>query len=211
MTRDLDPDAIQWSAPAAERDGRPLLVLMHGRGSNEHDLFAFAPELPGEFVVASVRAPIAEFDGWSWWEPGGDAGDPAAEDVDVSAAAVTRWLDALPFTPSRIGTLGYSQGGAMSTHLLRRDVARIAFAVNLSGFVVNGTEEADAALAVSRPPVFWGRGSDDPLFTPEIVARTEAWLPGHTTAEVHVYPDLAHAISRKELDDVKRFLHPLVE
>jgi phospholipase/carboxylesterase len=211
MSRDLDPDAIRWSASASERDGRPLLVVMHGRGSNEDDLFALASELPGEFVIASLRAPIAEFDGWSWWEPGGVTGDPAAEDVDVSAAAVTRWLDALPFTPSRIGALGFSQGGAMATHLLRRDVARVAFAVSLAGFIVSGEQEADAALAVSRPPLFWGRGADDPLFTPEIVARTEAWLPSHTTPEVHVYPGLTHSISRDELDDVNAFLRTVVE
>ena len=210
MSLDLDPDAILWSAPAAEREGRPLLIVMHGRGSNEEDLFALAPELPPEFVIAALRAPIAEGPGWSWWETG-ISGNPDAELVDTAAAAVTSWLDSLPFTPSRIGAFGFSQGGAMATHLLRRDVARIAFAVNLAGFLVSGEQEGDAALAVSRPPVFWGRGADDPLFTDDIAARTEAWLPGHTTAEVQLYPGLAHSISRDELDDVNRFLRPLVE
>jgi phospholipase/carboxylesterase len=207
MSRDLDPDAILWSAPAAERDGRPLLVVMHGRGSNEEDLFAL--ELPPTFVIASLRAPIAEMGGWSWWEPAGPVGDPTAEDVDLSAAAVSRWLDALPFSPSNVGTLGFSQGGAMATHLLRRDVARIAFAVNLAGFVVSGEQEGDAALAVSRPPVFWGRGAADELFLGQmagLVTRTEPWLAAHATAETHMYPGLGHSISRDELDDVNLFL-----
>ena len=209
MTIDLDADAILWSAPPAERDGRALLVVMHGRGSDEHDLFALAPELPKEFVIASLRAPIGEGPGWSWWEPGGVHGDPSAEEVDRSAAAVLTWLDALPFTPSKVGTLGFSQGGAMATHLLRRDVARIRFAVNLAGFLVSGEQEGDAALAVSRPPVFWGRGGDDGLFQGELaslVTRTEPWLAAHTTAEVVVYDGLGHSISRDELDDVAAFL-----
>jgi phospholipase/carboxylesterase len=210
MSIDLDPDAILWSAPAAERDGRPLLVVMHGRGSDESDLFALAPELPAEYLIASVRAPIAEFDGWSWWQPGADGGNPTAENVDVSAAAVTRWLDALPFAPSTVGALGFSQGGAMATHLLRRDVERIRFAVNIAGFIVSGEQEGDAALAVSRPPVFWGRGADDELFTPEIVARTERWLPEHSTSQVRVYPGLGHSISREELADVVAFLHSIL-
>jgi phospholipase/carboxylesterase len=209
VTIDLDPDAILWSAPAAERDGRALLVVMHGRGSDERDLFALAPQLPAEYLIASLRAPIAEGPGWSWWEPGGIQGDPAAEEVDRAAAAVTTWLDSLPFTPSGIGTLGFSQGGAMATHLLRRDVARIAFAVNLAGFLVSGEQEGDAALAVSRPPVFWGRGAQDELFRGELaglVTRTEPWLAAHATAQVHVYPGLGHSISREELDDVNAFL-----
>jgi phospholipase/carboxylesterase len=205
MSLDLDPDAILWNTPAAERDGRPLLVVMHGRGSNEEDLYGLAPELPPQYVIASLRAPVAEGPGWSWWETV-VSGNPDAELVDMAASAVTTWLDALPFTPSVVGTLGFSQGGAMATHLLRRDVARVAFAVNLAGFVISGEQEGDAALGVTRPPVFWGRGDADELFTPEIIARTEAWLAGNVSEETHVYPGLGHAISRDELDDVAGFL-----
>ncbi|HWM35456.1 MAG TPA: dienelactone hydrolase family protein [Pseudolysinimonas sp.] len=206
----LDPDAVLWSAPAAERDGRPLLVTMHGRGSDEQDLFALAPALPPQYVVAAVRAPLAEGAGWSWWQTV-TSGDPEPERVDAAAAAVLTWLDALPFAPSLIGTLGFSQGGAMATHLLRREPGRFAFAVNLAGFAVRGEQPGDAMLALSRPPVFWGRGAADPLFSAEIVARTEPWLAAHTAAETHVYPGLGHSISREELDDVAAFLTSLVE
>lgn len=206
MTRDLDPDAIVWNAAADDREGRPLLVVMHGRGSDERDLAALAPELPGEYVIASLRAPIAEGPGWSWWEPGGRHGDPDAEDVDASAAGVLRWLDALPFTPGTVGALGFSQGGAMSTHLLRRAPGRIAFAANIAGFLISGPQEGDAALAVSRPPVLWARGGADELFTPELVERTAPWLATHAEATVRVYPGLGHSISREELDDIAGFL-----
>lgn len=209
MEVELDPDAILWNAPVGDRDGRPLLVVMHGRGSNEEDLFALASELPKDYVVASLRAPLAEGPGWSWWQDGGRHGDPDAEWLDAAAAAVTTWLDALPFAPTFVGALGFSQGGAMATHLLRRDLGRTEFAVNLAGFVISGPQEADAALTVARPPVFWGRGTDDPLFQgelAELVTRTEPWLAAHTSAVTRVYPGLGHSISRDELDDVVEFL-----
>jgi phospholipase/carboxylesterase len=208
MPIEIDPDAVLWSVGPTEREGRPLLIAMHGRGSDEQDLFSLAGELPAHFVIASLRAPVAEGAGWSWWEPGGAnlPGDPAAENVDAAADAVLTWVDSLAFTPSQLGTLGFSQGGAMALHVLRRAASRIAFAVDLAGFVVEGEQASDAVLAVSKPPVFWGRGSVDPLFTPELIARTAPWLPLHATAHIHVYPGLGHSISREELDDVVKFL-----
>jgi phospholipase/carboxylesterase len=38
-------------------DKNPLLLLLHGYGSNEDDLFSFASELPDEYFVISARAP----------------------------------------------------------------------------------------------------------------------------------------------------------
>ena len=58
----IDPSIVVWSVPesarAKELTTRPLLVLMHGRGSHERDLYALAPMLPPQFVIAALRAPI---------------------------------------------------------------------------------------------------------------------------------------------------------
>ncbi|HEX4402391.1 MAG TPA: phospholipase, partial [Galbitalea sp.] len=80
----LDQDAVIWSAPARERSGRPLIVLLHGYGSHEGDLFQLSPRLPLEPVIASVRAPIAENGGWAWFsfaERG--VADPSPGEVDA--------------------------------------------------------------------------------------------------------------------------------
>jgi phospholipase/carboxylesterase len=203
----LDDTATVWSVPEEQRPSLPLVVVMHGRGSDENDLAALFPSLPTAFAYASVRAPIEEGPGWSWFDPGGnERGDPTAENADRAAAAVLDWLDGLGWAPPLVGTLGFSQGGAMSTHLLRRDPGRVRFAVNLAGFIIRGEQDTDAALAVAKPPVFWGRGADDQLFTPAIVDRTGPWLDAHTTAATRVYPGLGHSIAPDELDDVAAFL-----
>ena len=56
----LDSDVVLWSAEPAERAGRPLVVLLHGYGADERDLFALAPHLPDEFVVAVRQLKIGE-------------------------------------------------------------------------------------------------------------------------------------------------------
>ena len=45
--------------PTIETGTPPLLLLLHGIGSNEHDLFGLAPFLDKRFLIISVRAPIA--------------------------------------------------------------------------------------------------------------------------------------------------------
>jgi phospholipase/carboxylesterase len=168
--------------------------------------------LPAGFAVASVRAPIAEGFGWSWFEADvNPPGDPHPENADLAADAVLEWLHGLDWVPPHVGTLGFSQGGAMSVHLMRRDPYRFDFAVNLAGFVVRGEQLADAALAVRRPHVFWGRGADDPLFTAEVLHRTEPWLSRHATLTTGHYAGLGHSVSPDQLRDVALFLQARLE
>ncbi len=198
----LDDDAVLWSHPESERAGRPLLLLLHGRGSNEGDLVSLSDQFRG-FVIASLRAPIPEGPGFSWFRMT-MPGNPPQADVDAAADSVLAWVDAQAFTPASIGMLGFSQGGVISLQALRRAPSRVAFALNLSGFVAAGDEQGDDAIA--RHPVFWGRGDADVVIGPEAIARTQDWLPGHVDLTAKVYAGVAHSISREELTDIEEFL-----
>ena len=47
----------------------PLLILLHGYGSNEQDLFSFAPTLPEDWLIISFRAPFnTNYEGYSWYD-----------------------------------------------------------------------------------------------------------------------------------------------
>lgn len=169
----IDPDAVMWSASESDRRGRPLLVLMHGYGSHEGDLFGLAPSLPLEPVIASLRAPHAApwpLDGWSWFTAGTDDG-PRRDQVNDSADAVIAWLDSLAVKPTSVGLLGFSQGGAMVAQLMRRDPKRFAYGLVMSGFITPGDEAGDDELAESKPPIFWGRGTDDEVVAESAIAR----------------------------------------
>ncbi len=204
---ELDASAVLWSAPERDRANRPLLVLMHGLGSHEGDLFGMSPRLPLKPVIASLRAPLRYDGGWSWFERG-EPGRPDPSAVDASADAVLAWLDTLDYTS--VSLLGFSQGGAMALQLLRRAPRRFSAAVNLSGFLAPGEQDGDVLLTEARPPVFWGRGTLDTVIPADAIARTEAWLPTHTDATVRIYEDLGHSVSHQELSDLAAFLgaHP---
>jgi phospholipase/carboxylesterase len=201
----LDTSAILWSAPERERAGRPLLVLLHGYGSHEGDLFAMSPGLPLEPVVASLRAPLSENGGWAWWtREDSPSGNPPAERVDEAADAVLAWLDTLEY--ASVSLVGFSQGGALALQLLRHAPERFTATVAIAGFVASGGHPGDAELARVKPAVFWGRGTDDRMIPAEAVERTAEWLPAHADATVRIYEDLGHAISTRELMDLVTFL-----
>lgn len=205
LTPALDPDAALWSdAPA----GRPLLVLLHGYGSDERDLFGLVPHLPPAFVFTAPRAPLAPpwpAPGYSWYPIEGLNGRDSAG-VTRAAERLCAWLDDHAGEAASIGLLGFSQGAAVALQALRLQPERFAFAVNLSGYASDGALQGDEALATSRPPVFWGRGTHDDVIPEPLIAQTTAWLPTHSTLSGSVYPGLTHSVSQTELDDVRGFL-----
>ena len=203
----IDTDAVLWSAGPADRVGRPLLLVLHGYGSHEGDLFSLSPHLPLQPVIAALRAPLPVGAGAAWFPISNQPGRPDPSAVDAAAVAVLAWLDALPEQPTAIGLLGFSQGGAMTLQLLRHAPERFAFAVQLSGFVADGESAGDAELSALRPPVFWGRGTHDPVIPADAIDRTAAWLAGHATTTERIYEGMPHSISTPELADIAAFLH----
>ncbi|MGX1700971.1 alpha/beta hydrolase [Microbacterium sp. NPDC055357] len=208
----LDSAVVQWSVPPGERAGRPLLVLLHGYGADERDLFGLAAYLPDEYVIAAVRAPLAPpwpSPGYSWYPIEGlDNRDPRR--VTEAASRFIEWVDAAAQTET-VGLLGFSQGAAIAVQAMRLDPARFAFAVALSGYVSPGELPRDEELAEQRPPVFWGRGTHDEVIPEPLVLHTTQWLPDHVELSGRVYPGLAHGVSEDEIADVRAFLDKQLE
>jgi len=203
----LDENAALWSAEPADRGGRPVLVLLHGYGADERDLFGLVPYLPPEFVVAAVRAPLSPpfpAPGYSWYPIEGLDGRDVVHVTDAASRLID-WLD-LVAPAATVGLLGFSQGAAVALQAMRLHPERFAFAVNLSGYATPGALPGDEALAQRRPPVFWGRGTRDDVIPPFLVEHTVAWLPEHAELSGRVYPGLTHSVSEQELDDVRTFL-----
>lgn len=204
------PDSATVWAGRPLADGVPLLVVMHGYGANERDLAPLVALLPAEFAAACVRAPLPIPQlpgGFAWFPITGDPGMPEIAIADDAVAAMSQWLDALT-TRSEVGPvvlLGFSQGGAMVTHLLRHHPERFAAGVVLSGFTVPGPVATDAALRGIRPPVFFGYDPLDPVVPAAAFERTAQFGAEHFNLTAKTYR-VGHGIDQEELRDVAQFL-----
>lgn len=206
MTVSIDSSATLWSPEP--RDGKPLLVLLHGYGADERDLFGLIPYLPDDISVAAVAAPLTPpwpMPGRSWYAIDSlDTRDAAG--ITTAAEALLTWLGEAAAGAPSVALLGFSQGAAVSLQALRLAPERIAAVVALSGYAALGELANDPALRESRPPVFWGRGSHDDVIPDALIAHTAQWLPEHSELSGRVYPGLTHSISEQELEDVHVFL-----
>jgi len=206
----IDADAVMWSAPERERASRPLLVLLHGYGSHEGDMFAMSRSLPLEPVIASVRAPHSEGAGFTWFpsvddtSSRGASADARFDAVGASVAALVEWLDSTASTA--VGLLGLSQGGAMALELLREQPERFSYVVQLSGFVFPSEHAGDSRLTELRPPVFWGRGTHDTVIPESLINHTQEWLETHSTLTEGIYEGLGHAVADAEVSELGAFI-----
>lgn len=211
---------VRWSRPASERGGTHLLVLLHGYGADENDLFGIVPELPEKFTIASVRAPLAmDFGGYTWFRLSPQmTSDPLA--VRAAVEDLQAWVAAQRADFESTSLLGFSMGMAMATSLLRLEPAAYACVVGLSGFAIDPDTAQfadgqshplaglfdDEAVKAAKPKMFWGRDQADPVITPEKVEYTHAWATGHVDLTKVLYAGIGHGIGPQELRHVGEFL-----
>ncbi|HEV7858766.1 MAG TPA: alpha/beta fold hydrolase, partial [Pyrinomonadaceae bacterium] len=149
----------------------PLLLLLHGIGSNEEDLLGLAPYLDERFLIVSARAPVVMGMGsYGWFNieftPQGMLAD--IEQAKTSLQQLTGFIDELLETyraESRcVYLMGFSQGAMMSLALALTEPQKVAGAVLMSGrFPSQVLEHAPDVRALKGKPFLVTHGLYDPL------------------------------------------------
>ena len=202
-------NTVVWSKPEPERAGTPLLVMLHGYGTDETRMAELFPGLPPAFTCAALRGPKVIGDDYGWFLLDYFLTHDFA-DVITATNSVFSWIDTVRGQHSSVSLLGYSQGMAMASTLLRLRPEAFRAVVGLSGFVLDNELLAMSESFETRPPFFWGRDKADPVINEDATAHTEEWLERNTQLTARSYPGMGHAISPAELVDVGAFLRHYV-
>jgi phospholipase/carboxylesterase len=202
-------ETVVWSKPEAERDGTPLLVLMHGYGTDESRMVRLFDYLPSEFTCAALRAPMVIGDHYGWFLLDYFLANDFA-DVISATNAVHSWISSVKGRHSSVSLMGYSQGMAMASTLLRLHPDSYRATVGLSGFVLDNELLALTDSFDSPPPFFWGRDKADLVINEEATEYTAQWLDKNTQLTARTYPGMGHAMSKTEMVDVSAFLRHYV-
>jgi phospholipase/carboxylesterase len=191
--------------PAGEAAG--ALVLFHGRGADEHDLYPLLDVLDPERRLHGYcpRGPLSLPPGGAHWYVVPRVGYPDPATFASSYAEAGAWLDELPHERVVVG--GFSQGAVMSLALgLGVGRPRPAAVIALSGFVpeVDGWE-----LDTERPfpPVAIAHGTYDPVIPVEFGHRARAILEAAGAEVLYRESPLGHQIEPRFIAE----LVPVVE
>ncbi|MCW2721452.1 luciferase family protein [Pseudonocardia sp.] len=173
--RSTDSDGLPMVARWGSEDpSAPLVVALHGNGTSEHSLIEISPWLPhGPVAYVSVRAPIEQGTGYSWFLAAGDgAGGPDPESLTETSRWFLRWLDTEGDPDRPILLLGFRDGVTLAGALMLEAPHRFSGAALLYGALPFSGERGRLA----GMPVFLAHGSDDTRTPAHLLARTWDWL-----------------------------------
>ncbi|HEU4973953.1 MAG TPA: phospholipase [Baekduia sp.] len=198
--------------PAAGDDaaGAPTLVLLHGRGADEHDLFGLFDALDPDrrWRGITVGGPLRLPPGGRHWYVVPRVGYPEPESFAGSYAALAALLDdELGLDWSRTVVGGFSQGSVMSYALgLGPERPRPAGILGFSGFIptVDGWEPD---LGARRDlPVLIAHGALDPVIPIAFAHDARDRLTAAGLAVEYHESQMPHTIDPRVLPDVVRWL-----
>ena len=197
----------------------PVVVLLHGRGSDEHDLFPLGRMLHADATTVSVRAPFPAAawgygPGYAWYRFLGGT-TPESESFERGQDALAALVAALP---SRLGRTdpplilgGFSQGGTSSLAFMMRNPDRVRGVLIFSGFLADHPSVAVTRERVRNTPIFWGHGTADPAIP--YAAAEAGWRElsaAGAVLEARTYRGMSHTISEEELRDARAWLTKLL-
>jgi phospholipase/carboxylesterase len=199
--------------PQAPTDGPPpLLLILHGYGADERDLFDLADYVDPRFHVVSARAPLAlPWGGFAWYHLGGRPGalEPDPHSRAAAADLLERLVATLPARtgadPARVYLLGFSQGAIMSLATAARRPDLVAGVVALSGYLDPGLLP-EPMPSFAGMPILQMHGSLDDVIPVAAAHMTRDLLQGTKARyEFHEYP-VGHGIHPDGVAVMQRWL-----
>jgi phospholipase/carboxylesterase len=191
---------------AGEPEG--ALVLMHGRGADEYDLFPLLDALDPErrLLGLAPRGPLSLPPGGAHWYELGQMGKPPAETFHPTFALASDWLDGIGVPMERTVLGGFSQGAMMAYALgLGAGRPRPAGIIALSGFLPE-IEGFEYDLSPPLPPIAIAHGTLDPVIGVDWGRRARAQLEAAGADVLYNESPIPHTIDPAFLVELRPWI-----
>jgi len=208
MDKPLLPLDYKIKLSNTTKEKKPCIVLLHGYGSNEEDLFSFVPYLPSEYTIISFRAPISlEMGGYAWSNIHYDdlRGKntvflEAKESLRLIKESIDLSIVHFNIDNSDISLIGFSQGCILSWAMTINHPDLIRRAVTLSGYII--PELINVSLEnVSKLLIFNSHGILDQMIPIDKARKSIDLIKKNNSKIIYKEYNEGHGISQENFSD----------
>lgn len=212
--------SLKYISRLASDKNAPLLILIHGYGSNEEDLFSFVPQMDPGIHIISLRAP---YDmppyGAAWYAIDYTADKGKFSDLNQarqSMNTIRKFLGEIThkhsITPSSLNVLGFSQGAILALALAFTEPTLFKNVVGMSGYLnedlVEDYELMESRFRESENPTnfFISHGTMDQVIPFKWAIQIQPILERLNADYVFKEYPIGHGVSSQNFHDMKTWL-----
>ena len=201
--------------PKIKLEKNPVLLLLHGYGSNEEDLFSFASELPEQYYVISARAPYnMQHGSYAWYAIDFDADEKKFSDLNqarISRDLIADFIDELivnyPIDANNVTLIGFSQGCILSYAVGLSYPEKVKRIVAMSGYFNTEIAKEDFEKNdFSKVKIFASHGTVDQVVPVDWARKAKPVLDSLGIENVYKEYPTGHGISPSNFFDFKKWL-----
>lgn len=192
----------------------PLLIMLHGYGSDENDLFSFANELPEALFIISARAPYAmQPYGNAWYainfdEEKGKWSDN--EQAIMSRDLIAKFIDEVsatyPINKNNISLLGFSQGSILSYSVALTYPEKVKNIIALSGYINQDILPETKNRDYSNLDFYCSHGSVDQVIPVYWARQTAPFLNALNIKNTYSEFPVGHGVAPQNFYELKDWL-----
>lgn len=202
--------------PKIKKEKNPLLLLLHGYGSNEEDLFSFAAQLPDEYFIVSARAPYSLPPyGNAWYAITFDSDmnkfsddKQAIESRDLVVKFIDELIETYPIDKDKVTLIGFSQGSILSYAVALTYPEKIDRVLALSGYLNMDIVDKNLDInKISKIRFFASHGTVDQVIPVEWARKAPEFLKNlGLDVEYHEY-NAGHGVTPQNFYDLVDWLN----
>ena len=201
--------------PSSLKENAPLLIMLHGYGSDENDLFSFANELPEELFIISFKAPYSlEPHGYAWYAINFDADQNKWNDNEQAKLSMETLVDCIdiackiyPVNKNNISILGFSQGTILGMATALNHPKKIKNIIGLSGYINHDIlPENIKELDYSNLSFYCSHGTVDQVIPIDWARQTPVFLKSLNIEHIYSEFPVGHGIAPKNFYELRDWI-----
>jgi len=201
--------------PNVQTKNTSLLILLHGYGSNEEDLFSFATELPDDLLIISARAPQSlGFGSYAWYTINFTANEGKFSDIPEAITAretIATFIDEIQeryhISPNKTFLLGFSQGTILSYSVALNYPSKVQKVIALSGYINPELLPSEVEkINYSELDFFISHGSVDQVIPAEWAKKAPLFFNQLNIKNSYKEYPVGHGVAPQNFYDFKKWI-----